>query len=115
MNPGACDIENTIAALEEAIKNRKEQMHSFCRSSFGRSPAMSHFLSEIFNRAGGSYSQMTQVLEHGGEFAQEFIKTAQQSIKERPWEILRRVAVYSFGIGLFLSWRRRKPSVGGKE
>ena len=108
------EIESTIAALEEAIKDRKIKMYTPQIPS-GASFMLSHFFSEILKKAGGSYGQMTKALEHSGEFVQNFVKTTEQNIKERPWEVLRVVAVYSFGIGLFLSLRHRKSPTGKKE
>jgi hypothetical protein len=112
-NPGPCDIENTVTALEQAIENRKTEMENAKRQP-GPSPVVSHLFSEILGRAGGSYGQIGIALEQGGELARDFIKKAQQSVEKDPWTALRQVAVYSFGIGLFLSVRHRKPPRGKK-
>ena len=89
------------------------------RVQSGPSPLVSYLFSEILNRAGGSYGQVSLALEQGGEFARNFINKAQQNIEDKPWDFLRKVAVYSFGTGLFLSLRHRKPpnsnSMGEKK
>jgi len=92
-----CDIENTVTALEQAIENKKIQMR------------------HVNAHAGASYGQISLALEQSGEFVQDFIKKMQQNVEERPWDALRKVAVSSFGIGLFLSLRHRKPLTEGKE
>jgi hypothetical protein len=113
-NPGTCDIENTVIALEQAIKNRKEQMHN-AQAQGGPSPVASHLFSEILNRAGSPFGQISLALEHGGASAQDIIKKVQRNVEEKPWDALRKIAVYSFGIGLFLSRRHRRSSAGDKE
>lgn len=113
-NSSTCDIENTVTALEQAIENRKIQIQNI-RNQPATSPVVSHLLSEVLSRAGGSYGQISLALAHGGEFAQDFIKKAQQSVEENPWAALRKIAVYSFGIGLFLSRRPRKSPTEEKE
>ena len=115
-NSGTCDIENTVTALERAIENRKMQMHNAqVQSASSHSSVVPHLFSEILNRAGGSYGQINTALEHGGEFAQDFIKNAQKNVEEHPWDALRKVAVFSFGIGMFLSRRHQKSPSGEKE
>jgi len=111
---GTCEIENTLAALEEKIRTRKEQI-SNAQVSRGPSSVISQLISAVFNKAGGSYAQVANVLEHSRDHVRDFIKMAQENVQERPWEVLRIVAVYSFGMGLFLSLRSKGPSKGGKE
>jgi ElaB/YqjD/DUF883 family membrane-anchored ribosome-binding protein len=106
-----CPIENTVTALEQAIESKKNQMHRTQVQSASSAPHfLSHVFSEILNRAGGSYGRINQVLEQGTHIAQNFIKNTQHNVEERPWDVLRKVAVYSFGIGVFLSRRHRKSS-----
>jgi hypothetical protein len=114
-NSGICEIENTVSALEQAIENRKKMHAAQVQAASSHSGIVPHLFSEILNRAGGSYGQISLALEHGGEFAQDFIKKAQQNVEEKPWDALRKVAVFSFGIGLFLSRRHRKSPTGEKE
>jgi hypothetical protein len=114
-NLTGCDIENTVIALQEAIENKKMQIQTQRISApSGFSLMLTHLFSEILKKAGGPFAQMSNGLEHGGEFIQEFLKKAQQSIQEKPWEVLRVVAVSSFGIGLFLSARRKTKPTGEK-
>jgi hypothetical protein len=113
INLGTCGIEQTVKALEQTIEKKKMQMQDASVQS-GSSPIVSHLFSEVLNRAGGSYGQISLALEQGGEFARNFINKAQQNIEDKPWDFLRKVAIYSFGIGLFLSLRHRKPT-GEKE
>ncbi len=113
-DPGACAIEKAVTALQEAIEDRKILMQK-TQTKAGQSPVLSHLFTEIFKRADGSYNQISHVLENGKEFTQDFLKKAQQGIQERPWEVLVKVAVYSFSIGLFLSLRHRKTPTGEKE
>lgn len=103
-NPGTCAIENTVTALEQAIESKKTQMMRNIDTQAGAYPVASRLFSEILNRAGGPYGQVGLALGK-----------AQQSIKKDPWDVLRKVAAYSFGIGLFLSIRHKKPPVGKKE
>jgi hypothetical protein len=112
-NPESCAIDQAVHALEEAIEKKKMQMQHPSAPS-GGSPVVAHLFSAILNRAGGSYGPLNQVLAQGGEFARDFIKKAQENIQQRPWEVLQKVAVSSFGIGLFLSLRRKKSSRGEK-
>lgn len=115
-NSSTCDIENTVTALEQAIENRRIQMHHAQMQSGSFSPGVvSQLFSEALNRVGGSYGQISLALERGGEFAREFLKKAQQSVEENPWDALRKVAIYSFGVGLFLSLRHKKSPMGKKE
>ena len=113
---GKCEIEDAVAALEQAIENRKKQMHMAQVQSASSSPnvVVSHVFSEIINRATGVYGPISQVLENGGGFVQDFIKKAQQNVEENPWDALRKVAAFSFGIGLFLSRRHHKSPTGEK-
>jgi len=112
-NQESSAIDSTMNALEEAIENKKAQMeHAKAQSS---APVASHLFSEILNTAGGSSGYISTALEHGGEFVQGFMKKAQQHVQENPWEALRKVAVYSFGIGMFLSMRHKRPPTGEKE
>jgi hypothetical protein len=113
---GTCDIENTVAALEKAIENRKIQIQQVrAQSSSSVTRIVPHLFSAIFNRASGSYGPLAQALQHGGEFAKNFIKKTQQNVEDRPWEALQKVAVYGFGIGLFLSRRHQKSPTGEKQ
>ena len=114
-NLNDCDIENTVTALEQAIEHRKKMHDAQVQSASSHSNVVPHLLSEILNRAGGSYGQISLALEHGGEFAQDFLKKAQQNVEEQPWDALRKVAVFSFGIGVFLSRRHQKSPSGEKE
>jgi hypothetical protein len=84
-NAGTCAIENTVTALQQAIENRKTQMHHarIQSGSFNRS-VVSHLFSEVLNRAGGSLGQISLALERGGEFAKEFLRKAQQNVEESP-------------------------------
>jgi len=107
-------IDHTLSALEQAIENRRIQMHN-ARIQPGPSPVVSHLYSEIFNRAGAYYAQMTNALGHGREFTQGFLNKMVQSLREEPWEFVRKVAVYSFATGLFLSLHHRKSSTEAKE
>jgi hypothetical protein len=115
-NSNTCDIDNTVTALEQAIENRKTQIR-IARTQTGpfNPSVVPHLFAEVLNRAGGSYGQISLALERGGEFAREFLKKAQQSVEEKPWDVLRKVAVYSFGIGVFLSRRHRRSPTGEKE
>lgn len=112
---GTCDIENTVTALEEAIENRKKMHDAKVQAASSHSNVVPHLFSAILSRAGGSYGQINLALEHGGEFAQDFLKKAQQNVEEKPWDALRKVAAFSFGIGLFLSRRHQKSPSGEKE
>jgi hypothetical protein len=108
-----CDIENTVTALERAIENKK-RMHEAKVQEATTHAVVPHLFSEILNKAGGSYGNINIALEHGGAFAQDFIKKAQKNVEEQPWDALRKVAMFSFGIGLFLSRRHQKSSSGEK-
>jgi hypothetical protein len=113
---GTCKIEDTVAALEEAIESRKKQMYMVqVQSAYSGPNVASHVFSELINRAGGVYGPISQVLENGRGFVQDFIKKAQQNVEENPWDALRKVAAFSFGIGLFLSRRHHKSPMGEKE
>jgi len=101
-------IDHAVSALEEAIENKKIQMQS-TQVQPGTSVAVSYLYSEILNRANDYYAQMTKALGYGKEFAQGFLNKALQHMQEEPWEFVRKVAVYSFATGLFLSRRHRKP------
>jgi len=113
INFKSCEIENTLAALQEAIENRKMQVQS-APVRYGSSSPLSYLFSEVFERAGGSYAQISNALEQAGDFVREFLKNAQLNIQESPWDVLRKVAVYGFAVGLFLSMRHRKFSTGEK-
>ncbi len=103
-------IDNVLMALEEAIKDRRTQMQN------AETPSeVSQLYSGIFNRVGSYYAQMTSALGNGKELAQGFLNKALQDMHEEPWEFVRKTAMYSFAIGLFLSLRQRKVPTEKKE
>jgi len=107
-------IDNVVMVLERTIENKKIQMQK-ARDQSEPSPMMPHLYSEIFNRVGGYYEQMTNTLGYGKEFAQAFLNKALQSLREEPWEFVRKTAMCSFAVGLFLSLRYKKSSTEGNH
>jgi len=107
-------IDHTLSALEQAIENRKIQIQN-ARAQAGPSLLISHLYSEILDRAGGYSVQMTNALGQGRELVQGLMDKIVRNIREEPWDFVRKVAVYSFATGLFLSLRNRKSPTGEKE
>jgi len=107
-----CEIEDTVCALEEAIKYKKMAIQDLRVKA--ANPAVAHMFSEMVSRASGPYTQFNHLFEQGIGSARNFLESTQQQIKEKPWEALRQVAVYSFAVGFFLSVRRRKSTTREK-
>jgi len=112
-NSKECAIDNTLKALEQAIADRKIQMHG-TQDQPRFSPMVSQLYFEILNKAGGYYAQMTKAWGQGKEMTQGVLNKVLQGVRQEPWGFLRLVAMYSFAIGFFLSLRQRKSSTGEK-
>ncbi len=106
MNSDNLEIEKAIATLENVIKKRREHIQE-ARHSAVQSP-LPYLFTEMLNRAEVPFGHLTKIAEQGTAFVRQYIHTADENIKERPWQVLRTVAVYSFGVGMFLSLRFRK-------
>jgi hypothetical protein len=101
------DIEEAVAALQDAIQRRKIRMQS--QTGPARfSPMVSHVVSEVFNS--GPYTQIHHSIEQGMEFGRQLWAKVQVEMEEKPWTAVRKIAFYSFAAGFFLSLRRKSPA-----
>jgi hypothetical protein len=115
-SPENCTIDRALISLEKAIVNKKAQIQNY-RIQPGYSPLISLLYAQVLNRAGGYQAHLTNTLGHGREITRRFLSKAVLYVKEEPWDFIRKVAIYSFAIGLFLGLRhKRSPSPeGGKD
>jgi hypothetical protein len=101
-----CDIEDIVKGLHQTIEQKKTKLQE--EQEAYASSVLPHISSAIASKTGGFYTYMNAFLEQGGEYAREVLEKFQVSVRERPWESLRKVAIYSFAVGLFLSVRHRQ-------
>src|SRR5947207_47569 len=93
------NIETAFQKLEQAAKDKEEELkHGMISPQF--SPLMEKMASNAVQKMTSAFPFLNHVLKDGEEVSRRAISKLQEEANLRPWALVGKVALCSFGVGL---------------